>query len=94
MTDPVKKAATAKRLKREYRAKGRCNDCAEKAMRDSRRCEWCAAVHRKRERLALKYGRPDYLAHLHEELPLWKRALLARGQRGVLAMAEREKEAS
>jgi hypothetical protein len=68
------------RSKRRRRALGLCNDCAEPALRSTSRCEKCAADHRRRERLAIKYGRPDYLAHLHEDLPLWQRALLARGQ--------------
>jgi hypothetical protein len=69
-----------RRSKKRRRERGLCNDCSEKAMRNSSRCAFCAATHRKRERFAIKYGRPAYLAHLHEELPIWQRALLARGQ--------------
>lgn len=87
-----------KTSKQKRRDLGLCNDCAEPAQRSASRCEKCAEKHRKRERFALKYGRPEYLSHLHEELPLWQRALLARGQvrrsDGRFVVILREKKAS
>jgi len=73
-------AEERRRSKNKRRALGLCADCGEAAERSASRCERCAEIHRHRERLAQRYGRPDYLAHFHKELPLWERALLARGQ--------------
>jgi predicted amidophosphoribosyltransferase len=83
-TPPPPTPTERRRSKVRRRKLGLCNDCAAPADQSQSRCAQCAERHRLRERLAQKYGRPDYLAHLHEELPVWQRALLARGQRFVL----------
>ena len=98
---PEKHAAVKARgrsYKQARRELGLCADCANAAEYPKSRCEECGQKHRHRERLAAKYGRPEYRAHLYESLALWERALLARGQlrkaNGHYVSPFREKKAS
>lgn len=85
-----------RRYKTQRRALGLCADCGEAAESSAVRCVKCADTHRERERLASKHGRPNHLLHLHKDLELWERALIARGQvRKVRGrFIHREKKAS
>jgi hypothetical protein len=47
--------------KANRRQRGACADCAAQALPLRVRCEACAETHRRREKLAQKLGRPDYL---------------------------------
>lgn len=53
--------------KANRRQRGQCADCREQAMPLRSRCESCADKHRRRERVAQKLGRPDYLGTWQEQ---------------------------